>query len=1655
MSKKKILTLLTCGLMALALIAGCLNHEIIIEAFMASNEQQEATEPSSGETVPETTAPETTAPVEPTQPEETNPVGPSVTGLKRVELGYVVKATYTFTVIDPGCGIKSVQWQQEGKEAVTLTGNNGIYAVAVTMNGTYTLTVIDNNGNDYITSVTEEEIDTENPIISDISRTELTWANTTEYTFKVFDGISGVVSVTVQIDGKSPVEVVPVDDIYSFTIESNSAFIIVAKDAAGNTDTFEGKETKIDSEAPVIDHLTRSADFWQKEATYTFTVEDIHSGVQSVTLSSDANNDILTLTPAENGLYSITVKSNATYTITATDAAGNKSTEIFMEEYVDEAAPIKPDIQSTADGWTNTDVKLTIKSEDAQSGILGYWYSIESDTFNRDTWIPLEIIEGVVSMEMTEEQDITYYVIAEDNVGRISETAAVRVAIDKTLPGNVTASFDLTDGSGFYAQRGDGYNIFRDFFKFKASASDTASGIDFFEYQIASNGVVITSWTKVDADNGNASSVVKELADGFYSVSVRAGDAAGNVSEAFTILENGSVMSVILENTPKTDEDRMDAPSVISKMENGDDYNSAWTADSVVLWVSGSGAISGIEGYEYKIEYEDPALEDSQWQYVRKYGNDYRIVLDNDINATIRVRAITNAANYTKEVSAVVKVAKSAPLSGILTFDTPTGTGDWYTFYPEYNVTLPTQDPYMPEVHYLLRYSFNGSTTKDLDYVADTPFIVDKDGTWTFCLLAVDAVGNTSYSPTVTLKVDTQAPTNYGVTMDGKTITSFNEATLWWNKVNYYDQISKSEDFLHFYNKNVVLTITANGGDSGMAAIYYQFLAKMEDYNVQGEWKEVINNTVRITDEGKYHLVFKAVDQAGNTTYFSGEGLILDRTAPGGAANSDRITIVADISQQSDYGLYDQDVKVNISVVDSLSGENKVFSGLEKVTYRVLVNNVATQSGQLYPGDTGSTVTTDGYISGWTGSIMIDAAKNNSNDVIVEVTAVDRAGNIKISNTGRGSIRIDQTAPLVKASYDNNGYSTTYGGVFCYRDARTLTIVCTETNFIPSESHINVVDLTTGNPVVYNWSSNGDTHISQIPITRDGNYEVTVSVTDAAGNKTEEVIFAAGTEGTNRFIIDQTAPKIVVTHHVAGAVQEEFFAKERSATITVTERNFDPAKMDVKITFQRPDGTWGGVKVCKWTSNDNIHTATLTFEEDATYFMEVSGMDAANNKAVDVRYIGEAAQKWTIDTSINEPVFETITEGGAYNSSVIPVITAVDKHLENLTVRLYYTTKEGDYVDVSSKLITTESMVKEAINNGVKVTLDIFPEIQEYDGIYTLVASCSDTAGNSKETKISFSVNRFGSVYFYDIALAGIMDHSVQVLNNDLVIKEYNPSGLIDGTAKVTITRDGTPIAAPVFEVTSDVKKTGWYEYGYVISSCNFKEDGTYEIVVSTEDKAGNLPENTNAQNYIRFSVDTTNPELVSVLGMEKAINNAQQQQVTLGVMDGVGIDQVQVFIDEMEAAKWEDIEGYQGEYSFAIPQGMNQHVRIVVIDDAGNVLDTDSEDFTPGYDFEKDITVSTNLFTRFYANKPLFYGTIATVALILLIIVIWLAVSLRKLNNDDNTDPDRKYAAGAEATAEKNPPTEKNAPERDDPAEAVRDETSGTSAEDSRPDTH
>lgn len=307
------------------------------------------------------------------------------------------------------------------------------------------------------------------------------------------------------------------------------------------------------------------------------------------------------------------------------------------------------------------------------------------------------------------------------------------------------------------------------------------------------------------------------------------------------------------------------------------------------------------------------------------------------------------------------------------------------------------------------------------------------------------------------------------------------------------------------------------------------------------------------------------------------------------------------------------------------------------------------------------------------------------------------------------------------------------------------------------------------------------------------------------------------------------------------------------------------------------------------------------------------------------------------------------------------------------------------------KDVTKEFIGSIKVNgNSGEGTFDTFEKIQDNDGIYTLVVTLKDKAGNEATKEVKFTVNRFGSVYEYSDYLTSLIANGgayVQTLDDNLVITEYNADKLVEGSLSVVLTRDGKPIDDVPCKVTPEINNTvsvgesGWYQYSYTISKDNFSADGVYKMVVSSKDAAGNTPENTNYEDQaILFRVDSTPPELTSITGLEDRYINAQNLTIGYDVFDTIGIKSITVYVNGEEYDKITDFSSDMNNYkgSFEISESKDdQTIRLMVEDMAGNITDTDDGGFSSAYSFNKTITLSTNPFVRWYANRPLFFGSI------------------------------------------------------------------------------
>ncbi len=727
----------------------------------------------------------------------------------------------------------------------------------------------------------------------------------------------------------------------------------------------------------------------------------------------------------------------------------------------------------------------------------------------------------------------------------------------------------------------------------------------------------------------------------------------------------------------------------------------------------------------------------------------------------------------------------------------------------------------------------------------------------------------------------------------------------------------------------------------------------------------------------------------------------------GDAQKDKQMDYVKNIANQK-VPLYNKDISFGVKVSDRYSGIRRVsytiIEGLKKTVKTVQLDNDGKFVDNHSEGWKIANAKNDlNLVTEMTNSIHITG---NYNDMVLLIELTDRAGNKSYDYYVFG---IDKTAPAIEVVYDNNSGDSKSGTGTYFKSNRTATITVSERNFNKENVKFAIKNAEGKVPEVkfiknIKGTKNGDDtkHIFEVLYSTDGVYSFHMNYTDRAANANAPIDYNNAQAPTS-FVLDKTKPEIAVTYDNNRAQNSKYFSAYRTATIVVKEHNFDVNRVVITGTAAL-DGNTISFPSAAWVNNGDIHTATINYHSDGDYTFSIAMDDKAGNAVADsdVSYGSSVAPKaFTVDTSIAKPTISGVENGQSYKDDVIPSIFIDDVNYASSSVQLLRTRKDEINMDVTNRYIINTPA------NRAAVTEDTFEKIQENDGIYTLNVSVTDLAGNSESDSVTFTVNRFGSVYVFSNDLIALKDAYVKEVTGEIVITEYNPDKLLSDSLRVQITRDGVPVSnvkyavTPAINHTAEVGSSGWYQYNYVFDNANFTEDGVYTITVTSEDTVGNKPQSTNDSDLI-FRVDSTPPEIVSIKGLENKIVNAADQKIEYRIMDAIGLKSIVVTVDNIAQkpiTDFENVSNYEG--SFIISEGLEHSVRIVITDLAGNETDTSSKAFNPTFEFNNVITVSTNGFIRWYADKPLFAGSIVGAAAAIGFI-IFLVVKKKKKGNDD-----------------------------------------------------
>ena len=259
-----------------------------------------------------------------------------------------------------------------------------------------------------------------------------------------------------------------------------------------------------------------------------------------------------------------------------------------------------------------------------------------------------------------------------------------------------------------------------------------------------------------------------------------------------------------------------------------------------------------------------------------------------------------------------------------------------------------------------------------------------------------------------------------------------------------------------------------------------------------------------------------------------------------------------------------------------------------------------------------ATLTGEVSNSAWTGVLSTEGIEAKDAEFVITVTSV-LSERVKQPMTTTTTVKynVDTVAPRVSASIDGTPQNDKY-----FKADRTLTVEVEDLN-----AFTGVLKYSVG-------GTNNTVEFTESPFTQvfsdDGDYQIVgLTVTDAHGNKTElDVEKDIAGKAPNDFVIDQTPAAISVSFDNNAVENESYFKAERTATITVTEHNFNADDVTIDTT-----GTVG-----TWTDDGDTHTIEVAFTEEGEHSFAISMKDLAGNESAEADFGNSASpEAFTID----------------------------------------------------------------------------------------------------------------------------------------------------------------------------------------------------------------------------------------------------------------------------------------------------------------------------------------------------------------------------------------------------------------------------------------
>ena len=868
---------------------------------------------------------------------------------------------------------------------------------------------------------------------------------------------------------------------------------------------------------------------------------------------------------------------------------------------------------------------------------------------------------------------------------------------------------------------------------------------------------------------------------------------------------------------------------------------------------------------------------------------------------------------------------------------------------------------------------------------------MNDDGSYTVTVHAVDNAGNKADDKQLTVYKDTAVPTIYKFEFLGDKFVEGDGAPN--------DNVELT-DYGYYFKQDTEVKVYAEDAQpsSGINHIYFKAVSAVGNKEtVINESKQVYSDNTAIfivPANFKGQIMARADDNVGNhvDTFVTPSGTIIEAPEQHEQEKHIFINPKTEAPYQTGSGnpLYSNDVDVEFIIVDTYSGIRDAEVTINEKTFNVSIDNAKTDMDLI---DNWHIDDRDyNLVTKISQTITVT---DNINNIPIKVKMTDRAGN---TSTEEYSFSIDKTAPSIQISWDNT--QPDEGNKDFYNKARTATITVTERNFAKQNFNLNITNTDGTTPTISGWSfldGEGDKtrYFTKVTFSADGDYTFKASCTDDAANPSN---VADGGEFTMDFI----NPIVNISYNNNDSKNGNYYAKERIATVEITEHNFDSSRAKIQITANDNGKDVELPKPSDWTTAGNRHTATINFSKDALYTISVNVTDKAGNKGN-----SGAEQKFYIDNNDPKIKLSNIVNKSANKNNVAPAIEVEDKNYDKNNVKITLTRANFDNnngeVNYNKKNVSYERDDSKLTDTNQIFEYANFERSESVDGYYWLTVEATDKAGRKNSETYEFSANRFGSVYYVDSESVQYLSANGKTKYNvntgDIIIHEVNVDPINSPKIKVSANGDIKDKTENTDYTVTPNNSAGKYENTYTINAEVFEGSAKYIVTASSNDKAHNenvsddKDEEDRQKRHcdVEFFVDKDAPEIIPLFSetpnSSEIINGNYTAKVQITDNFELDVDKCSVKIGDGAEKKLTPVEGQDDIYLFEIPNNtVGETIIITALDKAGN----------PNIE-SQPITVTDNALIRWFYNTPLFIGSILVGLILIAGIIILIVAAVRR----------------------------------------------------------